>query len=53
MLACLWYSSQRKQVYYITYINTYIYRNYEEARKAYMNALKYDPQNQNVLRDLG
>ena len=28
-------------------------KNYDEARKAYLNALKYDPQNQNVLRDLG
>ena len=29
------------------------FRNYEEARKAYLNALKYDKDNQNVLRDLG
>lgn len=29
------------------------YRNYDEARKAYLNALKYDKENQNVLRDLG
>lgn len=28
-------------------------KNYEDARKAYCNALKYDAQNQNVLRDLG
>jgi peptide alpha-N-acetyltransferase len=28
-------------------------KNYDEARKAYLNALKYDPANQNVLRDLG
>jgi tetratricopeptide (TPR) repeat protein len=28
-------------------------RNFEEARKAYVNALKYDKQNGNVLRDLG
>jgi peptide alpha-N-acetyltransferase len=28
-------------------------KNYDEARKAYLNALKYDPQNNNVLRDLG
>jgi cytochrome c-type biogenesis protein CcmH/NrfG len=26
---------------------------YEDARKAYVNALKYDPGNANVLRDLG
>jgi hypothetical protein len=30
-----------------------VYRNYDDARKAYLNALKYDPANQNVLRDLG
>lgn len=30
-----------------------ILRNYDEARKAYLNALKYDKENQNVLRDLG
>ena len=29
------------------------FRNYDEARKAYLNALKYDANNQNVLRDLG
>lgn len=29
------------------------HRNYDEARKAYLNALKYDKENQNVLRDLG
>ena len=29
------------------------FRNYDEARKAYLNALKHDPTNQNVLRDLG
>ena len=28
------------------------FRNYDEARKAYINALKYDNNNQNVLRDL-
>lgn len=28
-------------------------RNYGEARKAYLNALRYDKENQNVLRDLG
>lgn len=28
-------------------------KNYDEARKAYLNALKYDAGNQNVLRDLG
>jgi N-alpha-acetyltransferase 15/16, NatA auxiliary subunit len=28
-------------------------KNYDEARKAYLNALKHDPSNQNVLRDLG
>ena len=28
-------------------------KNYDEARKAYLNALKYDKDNQNVLRDLG
>ncbi len=28
-------------------------RNYDEARKAYLNALRHDPTNQNVLRDLG
>jgi hypothetical protein len=28
-------------------------RNPDEARKAYLNALKYDKDNQNVLRDLG
>lgn len=28
-------------------------KNYDEARKAYVNALKYDVNNQNVLRDLG
>ena len=26
---------------------------YDDARKAYLNALKYDSTNQNVLRDLG
>lgn len=30
-----------------------LFRNYDEARKAYLNALKHDPKNQNVLRDLG
>jgi peptide alpha-N-acetyltransferase len=28
-------------------------KNYDEARKAYVNALKYDAGNANVLRDLG
>ena len=28
-------------------------RNPDEARKAYLNALKYEKDNQNVLRDLG
>jgi peptide alpha-N-acetyltransferase len=28
-------------------------KNYDEARKAYVNALKYQPTNQNVLRDIG
>ena len=28
-------------------------KDYEGARKAYLNALKYDSGNQNVLRDLG
>ena len=28
-------------------------KNYDEARKAYVNALRHDPTNQNVLRDLG
>lgn len=28
-------------------------KNFDEARKAYLNALKYDKENQNVLRDLG
>ena len=28
-------------------------KNYDDARKAYVNALKYDDTNQNVLRDLG
>ncbi|KAK9448637.1 NMDA receptor-regulated protein 1-domain-containing protein [Limtongia smithiae] len=27
--------------------------NFEEASKCYVNALKYDPENQNILRDLG
>jgi len=28
-------------------------KEYDGARKAYLNALKYDPNNLNVLRDLG
>ena len=28
-------------------------KNYDEARKAYLNALRYDAGNANVLRDLG
>jgi len=28
-------------------------KNYDDARRAYLNALKSDPTNQNVLRDLG
>ena len=31
----------------------FFFRNYDEARKAYLNALRHDPTNQNVLRDLG
>ena len=34
------------------YFDIDIFRNYDEARKAYINALKYDNNNQNVLRDL-
>jgi tetratricopeptide (TPR) repeat protein len=29
------------------------FRNFDDARKAYANALKHDPKNQNILRDLG
>jgi N-alpha-acetyltransferase 15/16, NatA auxiliary subunit len=29
------------------------FRDYDNAKKAYINALKYDANNQNVLRDLG
>ena len=29
------------------------FRKYDEARKAFLNALKYDNKNCNVLRDLG
>lgn len=35
------------------YLKLTYYRNWDEARKAYLNALKYDKENQNVLRDLG
>jgi hypothetical protein len=29
-----------------------MYRKPVEARKAFLNALKYDPENKNILRDL-
>jgi peptide alpha-N-acetyltransferase len=52
MLACIWSSPQIKQVFQTTPI-AFLCRNFDEARKAYLNALKYDKENQNVLRDLG
>ena len=36
-----------------TFPLTMMNRSFDDARKAYLNALKYDPNNQNVLRDLG
>ena len=55
MLARIWHSPSFKQVNtYHSLIQPFLeYRNYDDARKAYLNALKYDKDNQNVLRDLG
>ena len=43
----------RSNKYFFNTFSIKPYRNYEDAKKAYANALKYDPNNQNVLRDLG
>lgn len=56
MLARFWYYQQIGKVslrvsFKINHI-FFKYRNYVEAKKAYVNALKYEPENKNVLRDL-
>lgn len=54
MLACLWAYNEDCKVSTTKFNDSLLIydRDYDQARRAYLNALKYNPAHEQVLRDL-